>query len=86
MNNFLKALKIKSLLSVQAMMVLFASSMYRKVLFKFLLASIKTLTNSGYFTGSRIRISPLSSNSKGIVSLNSAFENGDSQSSNCFEK
>jgi hypothetical protein len=30
--------------------------MSRKVLFKFLLVSLKTLTNSGYFTGSLIRI------------------------------
>ncbi len=32
----------------------FASSICRKVLFKFLLASMKTLTNYEYFTGSRM--------------------------------
>ncbi len=36
----------------------FASSLSRKILFKFLLASIKTLTNSGYFTESCNRIPP----------------------------
>jgi hypothetical protein len=47
------------------------------VLFKFLHAFMKTLTNSGYFTGSCIRIPPppneTGGNSKGIVSPNSAF-------------
>jgi hypothetical protein len=60
-----------------------------KVRFKFLLA-VKILTYNGYFTGSRIRILPSPNgnggNSKGIVSLNSAFENADSQSSTCYEK
>ncbi len=45
----------------------FASLLVRKVLFKVLLASMKTLTNSRYFTGSR------------IVDLNSSFEKADSQ-------
>jgi hypothetical protein len=34
----------------------FASSMYRKVLFKFLLASMKTLTNYENITGSPTRL------------------------------
>ncbi len=57
MNNFLKALKIKSLLYRRRWFLnLFASSMSRKVIFKFLLASMKPLTNYRYFTGNRIRI------------------------------
>jgi hypothetical protein len=64
--------------------------MSRKVLFKFLLASIKTITNYGYFTGSRIRIPPTPQRKwrqlKGIFSLNTAFENADSQSFTCYEK
>ncbi len=57
---FLKALKIRSVLSVYALMVFnfFASSMSRNVLLKFLIPSLKMLTNSKYFTGSRIRIPP----------------------------
>jgi hypothetical protein len=54
MNNFFEGLKIKSVpvLSDRRRWFLnfFASSMSQKVLFKFLLASIKTLTNSGDFT------------------------------------
>ncbi len=33
-------------------------ALFRKILFKFLLASMKTLTYSGDFTGSQIKISP----------------------------
>jgi hypothetical protein len=54
------ALKIKSVLSVYAPMVFlifFASELLGKILFKFLLASMKTLTNSGDLKGRRIRIS-----------------------------
>jgi hypothetical protein len=58
----------------------------RKILFKFLLASVKTLTNSGDFTGSRIIISNSGSTSKGIGNLNSAFEKADSQPSACDSK
>ncbi len=53
----------------------------------------KHLLISGFFPGSRIGIPPppppsneTSGNSKGIVSLNSAFENADSQSSTCYVK
>ncbi len=46
-------------------------------------ASVKTVTNYGYFTGSRIPPPPpppneTGGNSKRIVSLNSAFDNADS--------
>jgi hypothetical protein len=50
--------------------------------FKFLLASMKTLTNSGDVTGSRIIIS----NSQRVGNLSSAFEKADSQSSSCDSK
>jgi hypothetical protein len=60
------------------------------LVFNILLASMKTLTNSGYITGSFIRIPPTPNetggNSKGIVSLGSAFENADSQPSTSYEK
>jgi hypothetical protein len=47
----------------------------------------ETLTNSGDFTGNRIRISNSGGNSKRNGNLNSAFEKADSQSSACdFEK
>jgi len=56
-----------------------------KILFMFLLASLKTLINSGDFTGNRVRI--CGGTSKRIGNLNSAFEKADSQSSACdFEK
>jgi hypothetical protein len=46
---------------------------------------MKTLTNSGDFTGSRIKISNSGGTSKRIRNLNSALENG--QSSACdFQK
>jgi hypothetical protein len=60
--------------------------LFIKILFRvLLLASMKTLTNSGDFTGSHIRISLLHShppnetggNSKGIVNLNSSVEKAD---------
>jgi hypothetical protein len=55
----------------------------KNTFFKFVLASMKTLTNSGDFKGSRIRISNSGGTSKKIGNLNSA----DSQSSACdFEK
>jgi hypothetical protein len=44
---------------------------------------MKTLTNSGDFTGSRIRISNSGGTSKRFGNLNSAFEKADSQSSAC---
>jgi hypothetical protein len=44
---------------------------------------LKTFTNSGDFTGSRIRISNSGGNSKRIGNLNSVFEKADSQSSVC---
>jgi hypothetical protein len=48
---------------------------------------MKTVTNFGDFTGSRIRISNSGGTSKRIGNLNSAFEKADSQSSNCdFKK
>jgi hypothetical protein len=48
---------------------------------------MKTLTYSGDFTGSRIRIFNSGGTSKIIGNLNSAFEKADSQSSACnFEK
>jgi hypothetical protein len=60
MKIFLKALKSNQYFLYRRRWFLnsFASSMSRKVLFKFVLAAIKTLTNYGYFTGSRIRIPP----------------------------
>jgi hypothetical protein len=59
----------------------------RKILLKFLLASINTLTYSGDFTGSRIRFSNSGGTSKRNGNLNTAFEKTDSQSSACgFEK
>jgi hypothetical protein len=66
--------------------------MSQNVLLKFLLASLKMLTNSRYFTGSRIRIPPTltpnetGGNSKGIGSLNSTFEAADNQSATSYEK
>ncbi len=61
-----------------------------KVLLKLLLASLKILTNSRYFTG-RIRISTphpngTGGNSKEFGSLISAFEDADNQSSTSYEK
>ncbi len=56
-------------------MVFFASQLLRKILFKFLFASMKTVTNSGDFTGSRIRISDYGGTSKKIGNLHSAFAN-----------
>jgi hypothetical protein len=48
---------------------------------------MKTLTISGDFTGSRIRISNSGGTSKRIGNLHLAFEKADSQSSSCdFEK
>ncbi len=60
MNTFLKVLKIKSLLSVDAPMVLiiFCILVVKKI--TFLLASMKTLTNSEDFTGSRTSLRKLS--------------------------
>ncbi len=70
----------------------FASSMSRNVLVKFLLASLEILTNSRYFTGSRIRITPsphpptrLEATQREIGSLNSVFEVADNQSSTSYE-
>jgi hypothetical protein len=56
MNNFFEDLKIIITFCTGAdgFEFFFSSSMSQKVLFKFLLASM----NSGYFTGSRIRINP----------------------------
>jgi hypothetical protein len=55
--------------------------------FKVLLASMKTMTNSGDFTGSHIRISYSGGTSKRIGNLNSTFEKADSQASACdFEQ
>jgi hypothetical protein len=67
--------------------LIFGILIAKKILFKFLLASMKTHTNSGDFTGSRIRISSavchgysssLYNNtgaaSKRMGNLNSAFE------------
>ncbi len=58
MNNFFEGLKnqISTFCIGADDFNFFASSMYRKELFKFLLASVITLTNYEYFTGSRIRI------------------------------
>jgi hypothetical protein len=42
---------------------------------------MRTLTNSGYLTGSRIRISNSGGTSKGFGNLNEAFEKADRQSS-----
>jgi hypothetical protein len=90
MNNFFEGLKNQIstfCICTDGFLILFASSLLRKILLKFLLVSMKTLTNSGDFTGSRIRISNTGSSSKRIGNLNSAFENADSQSSACdFEK
>jgi hypothetical protein len=47
----------------------FASLLLRKILYKLLLASMKTLTNSGDFIGSRIRISNSGGISKRIASI-----------------
>jgi hypothetical protein len=48
---------------------------------------MKTHTNSGDFSGRRIRISNSGGTSKRIGNLNSAFEKADSHSSACdFEK
>jgi hypothetical protein len=60
MNNFLEGLKNQiSTLCIGAVgFNSFASSISRKVLSKFLLTSMKTLTNYGNFTGIRIRIPP----------------------------
>jgi hypothetical protein len=44
---------------------------------------MRTLTNSGYLTGSRIRISNSGGTSKGFGNLNEAFEKADRQSSAC---
>jgi hypothetical protein len=44
------------------------------VLFKFLIVSTKTLTNSGDFIGSRIRISNSGGTSKRVGNLNSALK------------
>jgi hypothetical protein len=76
----LKALnQIKSVpaLSVYALIVfhfLYLNCL-EKPLLKFLLASMKTLTSSEDFTGSRIRISNPGGTSKRIGNLNSAFKN-----------
>jgi hypothetical protein len=53
-----------------------ASVLFRKILFKVLLASMKTLTNSRDFTGGRPPYTPtrLAATQKGIVILNSSFE------------
>jgi hypothetical protein len=86
------ALTIKSVLSVYAPMVFkfFASSMYRNVLLKFLITSLNILTNSRYFTGSRIRISPHPHRDwqqlKWNWEPNSAIEVADNQSSTSNEK
>jgi hypothetical protein len=65
----------------------FASKLFRKILLKFLLSSMKTLTNPGDFTGRRIKISNSGGTSERNGNLNSAFEKADSQSSACdFEK
>ncbi len=60
MNNFLKAYKIKSVLYIWSQMGFnfYCIWIARKstLLFKFLLASMKTLTNFGDFTESRSRI------------------------------
>jgi hypothetical protein len=55
----------------------FASQLLRKMLF------MKTLANSGDFTGRPIRISNSGGTSKRIGNRNSAFEKDDSQSSAC---
>jgi hypothetical protein len=58
------------------------------VLFKLLLASMKTLSYYGYFIASESPPLPLQRDwrqLKEIVTLNSAFENADSQSSTCCE-
>ncbi len=48
---------------------------------------MKTLTNSGDFTGSRIRIFNSGDTSKRVGNLNSAFEKANIESSACdFEK
>jgi hypothetical protein len=66
-------------------LIFFSSLLFRKILVKVLLASMKTLTNSENFSGSRIRIFPhpppnkTGGNSKGIVNLNSSFEKDDSR-------
>jgi hypothetical protein len=53
----------------------------RKKLLKFLLASMETLSFSGDFKGSRIRISNSGGASQRIGNLNSAFEKANSKSS-----
>jgi hypothetical protein len=83
MNNFFKGLK-KQISTFCIWFLIFCILIVKKIL-KFLLASMKTLTNSGDFTGSRIRISNSGGTSKRIRNLNSALENG--QSSACdFKK
>jgi hypothetical protein len=60
----------------------YSSKMSLKVLFKFLLGSLKTLMDV-------LPEAASGGNSKGIVSLNSAFENewnADSESYTCYEK
>ncbi len=59
MNNLFEGLKIHICTSVYAPVVFnyFCILTVKKNTFKFLLASMKTLTNSGDFTGSCIRIS-----------------------------
>jgi hypothetical protein len=52
-----------------------------------MLAPMKTLTNSGDFTGSRIRISNTGGSAKKIGNLSSAFEKANGQLATCdFEK
>jgi hypothetical protein len=58
MNNFFEGLKtqISTICICADGFYFFASKLLTQILFKFLLAYMKTLTNSGDFTGSRIRI------------------------------
>ncbi len=58
MNNFFKVLIRAFCIIADGFEIFVASVLFRKILFKALLDSMKTLTNSGDFAGSRIRIYP----------------------------
>ncbi len=61
MNNFFEGLKNQInifCIGADGFEIFLPPPMSRKVLFKFLLACIKTLNNSRYFTGSRITNPP----------------------------
>jgi hypothetical protein len=67
-------------------LIFFCILIVKKITFK-IPASMKTLTNSGDFTGSSITLSNSGGTSKRNGNHNTAFETADSQSSACgFEK